>query len=575
MKKTKQSKEEPLSKFDQEILDLERKLNLKGSKDKSLLKDLEEDGLMDIFNLNDDLDREYESYLNAKKGKKVKSSTLREDDLKDNYAQEENEDQYNEEEQDEFCEEAEQVRESMDFSKVEYVLARLTPLKHLKSLLESFRNSSESSQLEVLDELSRRFFSADKPIQKKSLLMLLIIKGFIESKNIDRVIHVFYKNLSVAMNNPQNTNLVDYIGYAYLFKVITADFMTSCILKLVAEREFKKAGAVISLVGLFLRKESAKAISEIGKAIEENSIDNNDFRYAQSILKKIRLNQTIEVTHPENYNKYKTASKTLEKRHQTPKETFRASLDSLLASDFNNSSWYAKFYEAPQENKLSGKHNELIQKYEQTLEKLSLEVLNQKLIAASIFEAENYMEAAEKIFKLKIFRSHYNDIPHTIFVLINSEGKFNPYYVYLSHQITNLMTDLEFSFYKYIWNFFKDLMTDVDQRKLLYVIKFVTEAWKMGFLDFKLLKNLDFATIHKNQKIFNKLLFKGILKSLSVDFIAKNIEKYFKSSKAALMADEVQTFASKYRGTNFEKDFVNENNTEEVQEKLDLFENMV
>lgn len=601
------------SRIDQEIMDLERKLGIKSTKDKKFMKDLEEDGLLDIFKITQEVDREYEQYKQGKSSKRVKETTNASEDDEDEdddesddeegeYDEEEDEfdeendedaDEDEEDDQEEGDEDEEDDQEegdededdndendndtnkpSIDFSKVEFVLARLSPLKHIENLMKEFAQSNKSSQDKVVERLSKMYFADSSPVQKKHLLILLIIKGFIESKGANSQVHLFYRECGVQLKKAVNLHLSDYIAYAFIFKILNAQFTTSFGIWLLDQSEFKKFGAFLSLVGSTLRKESAKSILEISKRLDELSRDNNDYRYAQSIIKKIKLNQEIEVSHPENFTKYKTASKAYEK-HKSEKLQFHCKVDDLIATDLGSQKWTDRFYQAPQENKLSSKYTELVQKYEQTLAKLFIEVLNQKLIACSIFEAENYLDAAERIFKLKVFRSHYNDIPHVIFILINSEDKFNPYYVYLSAQLITLINDLEFSFYKYIWNYFKSLMEDVDQKQMLFMVKFVAEAWKMNCLDFKVLKNLDFATIHKNQKTFNRLLFKNILKWLTPDYISGQIAKYLKSSKAALTADEIQTYAEKYKRVFFAKDFANEDEQETILEKLDLFENLV
>lgn len=63
-----------------------------------------------------------------------------------------------------------------------------------------------------------------------------------------------------------------------------------------------------------------------------------------------------------------------------------------------------------------------------------------------VMSSEDYVDAAQRILKLKIVRKQLSEIAVVVIQCCAEEGKFNPYYVHLAAKLIEINPKIKFTF---------------------------------------------------------------------------------------------------------------------------------
>lgn len=463
------------------------------------------------------------------------------------------------------------VKIELTYDDVNFVIKRINPSKHFFNFLEKAKNSTEKSLKDISKKLSQDLFENSPKINRETLVKIIII-GLLYSAQ-PKTIQFFFEEFSKAYKSGSCSILHLIACYMYSFQLIQLRFFVDLLKVNIEQLNYDIVSQSLSLTGKWMRKENPKVILEIEELIFKDASKNVKVELLRTLIKKIRNNHDIECQLVENFTKYKKICRGL--IHHSETIDIFPDLKFILKENLSKfPDWFENSVQHKIEEKHENKHEELLLKYEKMHLKLDLTHYNEKLIVSFILDSSNFLEAAEKICKMRVFRKNYQDIPRSIFILINAEVEFNEYYLYLSSKLIEFMDDLRYTFYRFIWNFYNHLDELFDKKLIRFVIRFAVGCLKLNSFDFKFFKNLDFSTISKNKKLFNRNFFKSVLQELSSNFVDQQIKKYLKSDEKVLMVDEIEDFVKKYERLYFEKDFPDQTSATQPRLVIELFKSI-
>ena len=541
--------------LDAKIKNLEKKLGNNKKSQQKPKDDSDSDGLNGFIDMSGESDSETQKESQFPPSKKVKTCS-------NNYDAPEN---------NKHVQGHVQPNIELTFVDVEFVIKRLNPAKHFFPFLEKLKNATQKSKEKVIKELCADLFVGSDKMNRDVLVKIILIG--IAKTHFLKNIHFFYEEFAKNQINQSCSFLHQIICYFFTLRILDIQFFEDFIKLEIANHKIEHLHQILTLTGKLIRKEKPKLILEIEQILKQIVPLTPSIEILLNLVKKIRNNHDIETTLVENFGKFQKASKGL--ISESEKESVVVPLQAILVPDFaGQMNWIDQYVKSAEVEIQDNKHSELLQKYEGITSKLGLTHFNEKLIVSFVLDSGNFLEAAEKIHKMRVFHKNYQDIPRSIFILLNSEPEFNPYYLFLTQKLLELIDDLKYAFYRFIWNYYNHLEDGFDQRLCSFIIKMTVGCFKLGCFDFKILKNFDFAAISKEQKLFNRNLFKFIVVDLDFQFVNQQIAKNLVSDKKLLFADEIQGFARKYEKLYFEKDFPEVAKKNKAREILDAFKNI-
>ena len=571
-----------MNKLDNEISRLQEKLGIKDRSQKNIKESFEKDGLFELYNLEEDLDREYQEY-------RAQATNTENTDRDFDPETQDRENENDEIEIEEEKEDAEDLRLwslGFDENSKDIVLLKKSVKSQSSHIFEkqvkTFRDSlTVDGQSQLISFLASSCVeNTTEEVTPAILGKMAYLSAFNRISKfqfLNLIFHYLVQEFLAARNTPVRfTGFCRVLGYMYHFKIINPQFVFSFIENFLDDLEnsenseqteakgiqnrFSGVEILLRLTGTMLRKEAPKEIKNLSDRVKNFEMRPKEL--FKSIISKIRFNQTLEVKLCANLNKIKN----LLKHHPEIRKIKSIS----LSNSFSFSS-LLKYYD----NDILIQRN-LISKLKQSksasfitaikakvkdlapqIAKLGLETEKQQLIAACILSGENYKESAMNVYKLRVFQSKWPEIATTVLRMLCQELTFNNYYVYLTRELSTLIKGLDYSFLIIFWGFFSDLKETNSKTflKAPFLIRLVVSLVKLKVLDLKCLKNLDWNSIYRPQQRFNLLFFKYLLKSLDYKTVQPAIVKLKMNYRDALFYDDLKDFATHYQLNFFKRHF--------------------
>lgn len=129
-----------------------------------------------------------------------------------------------------------------------------------------------------------------------------------------------------------------------------------------------------------------------------------------------------------------------------------------------------------------------------------------------IMSAEDYLDATQKLLKLKTNKKQIQEIAIVVLTSCAQEETFNKYYAFLADNLIRVNRDLKYSFQYALWDHFKQ-MENYTLRKIANIAKFVSFLCVKNTVGLQFLRALDFDALNQHQEIFLRVFFE--------DFYAK------------------------------------------------------
>ncbi|KAK6363046.1 suppressor of glycerol defect [Orbilia blumenaviensis] len=161
-----------------------------------------------------------------------------------------------------------------------------------------------------------------------------------------------------------------------------------------------------------------------------------------------------------------------------------------------------------------------------------------RAIFVAIMSAEDYTDAREKLFKLRLKRNQEREIPHVLLHCCGNEAQYNPYYTLIAQQLCT-QHSIRMTFQFSLWEVFRkmgeedemnrgesNIMDDDDEgmplRKIVNLAKLYGYLVAHGSLSLMILKTLQLVSVQPNTKNFLEIFFITIFSQIR--------ERYPKSS---------------------------------------------
>ncbi|EWC45579.1 hypothetical protein DRE_05437 [Drechslerella stenobrocha 248] len=149
-----------------------------------------------------------------------------------------------------------------------------------------------------------------------------------------------------------------------------------------------------------------------------------------------------------------------------------------------------------------------------------------KAIFVAIMSAEDYTDAREKLFKLRLKRNQEREIPHVLLHCCGNEGQYNPYYTLIAQQLCS-QHSLRMTFQFSLWEVFRKMgeeddmnrgnpdLPDHDEdgddkmplRKVINLAKLYGYLVAHGALSLTILKTLHLVSLQPVTKNFLEIFF--------------------------------------------------------------------
>lgn len=124
-----------------------------------------------------------------------------------------------------------------------------------------------------------------------------------------------------------------------------------------------------------------------------------------------------------------------------------------------------------------------------------------KAIFATIMSSEDYVDACEKLVKLKLKRGQEPEIPRVLVHCCGSEESYNAYYTLIAKRLCakhSLRTATQFA----VWGVFQQMAEDPPMRKVINLARFTGELFADGFLPLAMTKVLNLLSLDRSTEIF-------------------------------------------------------------------------
>ncbi|KAK6536275.1 suppressor of glycerol defect [Arthrobotrys megalospora] len=162
-----------------------------------------------------------------------------------------------------------------------------------------------------------------------------------------------------------------------------------------------------------------------------------------------------------------------------------------------------------------------------------------RAIFVAIMSAEDYTDAREKLFKLRLKRNQEREIPHVLLHCCGNETQYNPYYTLIAQQLCT-QHSLRMTFQFSLWEVFRKMGEEDDMnrgesnimdddedegmplRKIVNLAKLYGYLVAHGSLSLMILKTLQLVSVQPNTKNFLEIFFITVFSQIR--------ERYPKSS---------------------------------------------
>lgn len=134
-----------------------------------------------------------------------------------------------------------------------------------------------------------------------------------------------------------------------------------------------------------------------------------------------------------------------------------------------------------------------------------------KKIFMVIMSAEDYLDASQKLLKMKLNKKQAQELAVVIVESCAQEENFNKYYCYLTENLINLRSSLKYSFQFALWDHFKQL-ENYGLRKIANLAKFLSFLVLRKDMGIQSLRSLEFENLSSHQELLLKIFFTDLFK---------------------------------------------------------------
>ncbi|XP_032696099.1 nucleolar MIF4G domain-containing protein 1 isoform X2 [Lontra canadensis] len=357
-------------------------------------------------------------------------------------------------------------------------------------------------------------------------------------------------------------NLLTIIAHLYNFHVVHACLVFDILKKLIGtftEKDIELTLLMLKTVGFSLRKDDALSLKELiveaqAKAITASGTfqDQTRVRFMLETMLALKNNDVRKIPgyDPEPVEKLRKLQRALVRSAGSGAETqLRISWDGILNAEQTGRWWIVgsawtgapmidnsqqKVTEKPPSGTVSGKILELARK-----QRMNTDV--RRNIFCTIMTSEDFLDAFEKLLKLRLKDQQEREIVHVLMHCCLQEKTYNPFYAFLAGKFCEYQRRFQMTFQFSIWDKFRDL-ENLPATNFSNLVHLVAHLLKTKSLPLSILKVVEFGELDKPRVHFLRKVLYIVLMETEVEDLGSIFSRVSDSPKLGLLREGLKLF---------------------------------
>uniref|UniRef100_M3YEB3 Nucleolar MIF4G domain-containing protein 1 n=1 Tax=Mustela putorius furo TaxID=9669 RepID=M3YEB3_MUSPF len=357
-------------------------------------------------------------------------------------------------------------------------------------------------------------------------------------------------------------NLLTVVAHLYNFHVVHACLVFDILKKLIGtftEKDIELTLLMLKTVGFSLRKDDALSLKELiveaqakASAASGKFRDQNRVRFMLETMLALKNNDVRKIPgyDPEPVEKLRKLQRALVRSAGSGAETqLRISWDSILNAEQTGRWWIVgsvwtgapmidngqqKIAEKPPSGTVSGKILELARK-----QRMNTDV--RRNIFCTIMTSEDFLDAFEKLLKLRLKDQQEREIVHVLVDCCLQEKTYNPFYAFLAGKFCEYQRRFQMTFQFSIWDKFRDL-ENLPATNFSNLVHLVAHLLKTKSLPLSILKVVEFGELDKPRVHFLRKVLYIVLMETEAEDLGSIFARVSDSPKLGLLREGLKLF---------------------------------
>ncbi|XP_046858976.1 nucleolar MIF4G domain-containing protein 1-like isoform X2 [Xenia sp. Carnegie-2017] len=333
----------------------------------------------------------------------------------------------------------------------------------------------------------------------------------------------FHSNVTSSRESKEINNVVTLLAFFYCFKIVDCVLIYDIFRSLVdkfEETDIELLLLLIRHVGVELRRENPQSLKEIILQIQAKSAvsckmtNNSRTRFMLETMNALRNNNIRKIPNydPAPVERERKILKSITGSNENARLSIP--LEDLLSAEKKGRWWIvgSAWNERERKNSLKdGKikscHNNMIEISRQ--QRMNTDI--RRNIFCTIMSSEDYIDAFEKLMRLKLKDKQTREIVRVLMDCCLQEQPYNPFYSYLIQKFCELNRSFQITVQYSLWDRFK-MAADLSNENLSNMSCLLVHLFGKKSLSLSVLKVVDFTTLDKRMvQFFTELLTRLLL----------------------------------------------------------------
>ncbi|XP_034495988.1 LOW QUALITY PROTEIN: nucleolar MIF4G domain-containing protein 1 [Ailuropoda melanoleuca] len=361
-------------------------------------------------------------------------------------------------------------------------------------------------------------------------------------------------------------NLLAIVAHLYNFHVVQACLVFDVLKKLIGtftEKDIELTLLMLKNVGFSLRKDDALSLKELiveaqAKASEATGKfqDQTRVRFMLETMLALKNNDMRKIPgyDPEPVEKLRKLQRALVRSASSGPETqLRVSWDAVLNAEHTGRWWIVgsawsgapmidnsqqKILEKQPSRTVSGKILELARK-----QRMNTDV--RRNIFCTIMTSEDFLDAFEKLLKLRLKEQQEREIVHVLVDCCLQEKTYNPFYAFLAGKFCEHQRGFQMTFQFSIWDKFRDL-ENLPATNFSNLVHLVAHLLKTKSLPLSILKVVEFSELDKARVHFLRKVLYILLMETEAEDLGSIFARVCDNPKLGLLREGLRLFISHF-----------------------------
>ncbi|EAR96171.2 MA3 domain protein (macronuclear) [Tetrahymena thermophila SB210] len=374
-------------------------------------------------------------------------------------------------------------------------------------------------------------------------------------------------------------NITIVFSYFYIFDDVSIDFISGYLehlLQNINQRTIEALLILVQHVGAKIRQDNPQILKNIidntkakvdeysnqlkaqGKQVPKK------IEFVMLTLNDIRLNKKLKTDPVQRLNFFiNWLKKNIIQKMKLTKRTFPVDFKFAFNSKRDTPRWYSYFETGAYRQDLNDKGEDgnedfenrdsefshLTEETKRKLEQLAIKCRmttdTRKRIFMLVMSSEDYVDAAQRILKLKVVKKSSQEVAVVVIQCCAQEKKFNPFYSHLTQKLIEINPKIKFSFQYALWDQFKTIER-AEIRKINNLAKYAALLCSSKSLGITALKFFDLENLSEQTIIFLKIFLGNFFKKISQEDLDIQINKAIAREENFVFVEGFKEFLKNY-----------------------------